>query len=60
MKWYDVTVWPEDDRKPYPCRLQARTSIDALLAACEMIKEAGVRRAEVKLAPDDHAAEKGR
>lgn len=53
MKLYDVTVWPEDERKPYFERIEAPTSIDALLRVLATVRDGGVTSARVRLVTTD-------
>lgn len=53
MKLYDVTVWPEDERKPYSTRIEAPTSIDALLRVLATVRDGGVTSARVRLVTTD-------
>lgn len=49
MKTYEVTVWPENARKPYTARYDAPTSIDALNRALGSAREGGCTTAHVRL-----------
>ena len=44
MKTYEVTVWPENARKPYTARYDAPTSIDALNRALGSAREVDAPR----------------
>jgi len=52
MNRYEVTVWPEDGRKPYTAVYDAPTSTDALNRALGAIREAGVSTAHVRQLSD--------
>ena len=56
MKLYNVTIWPEAGTAARE-KIQAATSIDALLRALEAVREHGVSAARVQLAgevPEEH------
>jgi hypothetical protein len=52
MNHYEVTVWPEGQRKPYTAVYVAPTSTDALNRALGTVREAGVSTAHVRQLPD--------
>jgi len=53
MKTYEVTVWPEEEKKPYTARYDAPTSIDALMRAVGAVRESGCTTAHVRLVTTD-------
>jgi hypothetical protein len=56
MKLYQVTIWPEAGGVARE-KIQAATSIDALLRALEAVREHGVSAARVQLSgevPEEH------